>query len=160
MPTEEQQRIHSENLARINKATNDKVNAWMAYYTKYTIHIEAPEMLLSQIQSDIEKVSGYEFNWERANGEKVCARTSPTWNGGCGIKWYNHEKDILSVSELHPYAFISVSGVGEEEGDEWILFVTNGKTQIMSTYKTSRAICTLKRIWLPSQAVTGQTQKL
>lgn len=47
---------------------------------------------------------------------------------GDECKWYEHEKDVKSASTVAPNVIIQISGDGEEQGDEWVLYALNGET--------------------------------
>jgi hypothetical protein len=46
-----------------------------------------------------------------------------------GMKWYDHEKDIINLSKKFPNVLIELDGEGEETGDIWKLYAKGGKTQ-------------------------------
>ena len=52
-------------------------------------------------------------------------------NGKSGekIKWYDHEEDIGNFSKLYPNQVFKLEGEGEESGDIWIKYFSNGKMQ-------------------------------
>jgi hypothetical protein len=45
------------------------------------------------------------------------------------IKWYSHKEDMLAMSTSFPETLFTLRGEGEESGDEWVLYVKNGKSQ-------------------------------
>lgn len=77
----------------------------MGYYTQYDItdnDLEVREALVG--------ISGYEHIDEDD-----------------AIKWYSCEKDMKEVSKMFPDKLITVSGIGEENGDVWVSYAKNGK---------------------------------
>jgi hypothetical protein len=45
------------------------------------------------------------------------------------VKWYDHEEDMRNFSRSHPNVLFTLSGIGEEPSDMWVLYVKNGKCQ-------------------------------
>lgn len=80
----------------------------MGYYTDYDLS----EVSLEQ-QEQLDKIVGYNIS-----------------ENPIGVKWYNHEQDLLKLSLMYPEDIIEVSGVGEESGDIWIKYFKNGKVQV------------------------------
>jgi len=79
----------------------------MGYYTDFDISKNSEE-----VQEAIEEQSGYTF-----------------YSGHLNAKWYNCEADVRAVSKRFPDQLITVSGVGEEQGDMWVLYAKDGKIQ-------------------------------
>ena len=47
------------------------------------------------------------------------------------IKWYDQETDMLEYSLRYPETIFKITGDGEEQGDEWIAYYLNGKSQTL-----------------------------
>ena len=45
------------------------------------------------------------------------------------IKWYDHEENMIELSEKYPNYLFTLSGEGEESGDIWRTYFKNGKCQ-------------------------------
>lgn len=45
-------------------------------------------------------------------------------------KWYEHERDMMEMSEAMPAYLFTLSGEGEEAEDLWRKYFINGKMQI------------------------------
>ena len=60
------------------------------------------------------------------------ARYSLCENGDCygETKWYHHQEDLKAFSIKHPTALFKLSGEGEENGDIWDEYYSNGKIQV------------------------------
>lgn len=98
----------------------------MGYYTNYTItafdydgeckreievidyHADAKD---SQIVADLERIASF----------------LPTRDS---CKWYEHEEDMIKLSQKHPAILFKLHGAGEETGDIWDKWFLNGKKQI------------------------------
>lgn len=80
----------------------------MGYYTDFDISSNSEE-----VQAAIEKVSGY-TGW---------------YDGTMNAKWYGCNEDCLAVSKMFPDQLIVVEGNGEEQGDQWKSYYSNGKMQ-------------------------------
>lgn len=46
-------------------------------------------------------------------------------------KWYDHEKDMLSVSREWPDRVFRLDGEGKESGDIWVKFFKDGQVQMV-----------------------------
>jgi hypothetical protein len=44
-------------------------------------------------------------------------------------KWYSHEEDMKLFSKRYPNTVFVLEGEGEEQGDHWICYFSNGKMQ-------------------------------
>ena len=57
------------------------------------------------------------------------------WNpfNGAPQKWYQHEKDMIKVSEKYPDIVWILDGIGEEGFDVWRKYFYNGKIQRANT---------------------------
>jgi len=51
-------------------------------------------------------------------------------NGLIDCKWYEHDDDMLRLSERYPMVVFTLSGEGEESGDIWKKYYCAGKVQI------------------------------
>jgi hypothetical protein len=47
---------------------------------------------------------------------------------GDECKWYEHDKDARAASLVAANVIIQITGDGEEQGDEWVLYALNGET--------------------------------
>lgn len=45
------------------------------------------------------------------------------------VKWYDHEEDMLMLSEAYPELVFVLYGEGEEQGDMWYKYFKNNKMQ-------------------------------
>jgi|SRR5215217_1395397 len=82
----------------------------MGYYTKYAISTDSIEHNEQIIQDIIERS-------EYINPlEEEC-------------KWYDHEEDVLEISEKYPTVLIKLEGIGEEPPDMWHKYFKNGQMQ-------------------------------
>jgi hypothetical protein len=91
----------------------------MGYYTNYklTLHLDP--------NSQYDEIEVY-FNDSEHEGEY--------WHGILdgdrgSMKWYDHDDDMLAISELFPDVVFKLEGEAEESGDLWIKYYKNGKKQ-------------------------------
>ena len=84
----------------------------MGYYTNFSL--------------EIVKGNDYETDYESEIGE-ISEYGSSTFEES--IKWYDHEKHMRQYSLLHPEVLFKLSGDGEENGDIWAEYYSNGKMQ-------------------------------
>lgn len=85
----------------------------MGYCTNYTLTIEPrnyPEEVL------FEQTSYYGALEDFINKEV------------CGIKWFEHEDDLICISKKYPDLLFVLEGVGEEHPDIWKKYFKNGKS--------------------------------
>lgn len=81
----------------------------MGYYTDFDFSGNRPEVIRA-----IEDSSGY--------GKSSDGHYSQ-------IKWYDWNKNMLTVSLLFPEEILMISGEGEEQGDIWEAYFKNGKSK-------------------------------
>lgn len=82
----------------------------MGYYTDYDFSKNPDEVIEA-----IEEISSY---GDSAGG---------TYGG---VKWYNHDEHMKSVSLMFPDKIIHLQGEGEERADLWRKAYLNGKVAI------------------------------
>jgi len=90
----------------------------MGYCTRYDIS-DNPET----VQQAIEEKSQYRFYHGQTEE----------------VKWYDWKQHCLEVSKDFPNLVISVSGDGEEQGDQWKAYLKDGKIQIAKAVVTFEA---------------------
>lgn len=44
-------------------------------------------------------------------------------------KWYDYDADMKKISREHPGVLFELTGDGEEQGDQWITYYKDGKSQ-------------------------------
>lgn len=84
----------------------------MGYQTDFELTFDAPG-LEEVIYAKLKDISGYIFN------------DSYIYSA----KWYDHDKDMLTLSLAYPDILFTLEGKGEESDDIWISYYQNGKTQ-------------------------------
>src|SRR5574343_426942 len=87
----------------------------MGYYTAYTLKVlnGSPD-LIGQFIDECEE-----------------ARDALKRDGSYrdSVKWYSVFNDLIDFSRRHPSAVFALYAVGEEAGDDWVLYVSDGKVQ-------------------------------
>lgn len=95
----------------------------MGYYTNYEITIDKHNSEID-VQSDdfveivvsrLNELSDYGFDEDLSQ---------------YSIKWYDWEDHMRQLSSEFPSVLFTVNGVGEEDGDIWRAYFTNGKCQL------------------------------
>jgi|WetSurMetagenome_2_1015567.scaffolds.fasta_scaffold767129_1 hypothetical protein len=93
----------------------------MGYYTSYKLTLHEPSSFVGREE---ELIGAF---------RKICdgAEFGLTEHGNTAesIKWYDHEDDLCKFSRMYPEVVFKLSGEGEESGDQWVLYVKNGKSQ-------------------------------
>lgn len=94
----------------------------MGYYTRYTGKVTGPKELVDDFANKYED--------ERANayGFEPYDFIRQEFFGGEALTWYDHENDILELSNKHPNLLFHLEGEGEESGDIWKKWFRNGKS--------------------------------
>ena len=88
----------------------------MGYYTQYSFTVlEGGEELIEKFREENENAK-YAFD-ESGSTESEC-------------KWYDSQKELLEFSMKHPNALFLLEGNGEENGDQWKLYVQSGHFQV------------------------------
>lgn len=95
----------------------------MGYYTDYTIRVSP--VTAAEINADLES---FQALFEELTGYQLDDEFQLY-----GVKWYEHEKNMIELSKLYPTAVWQLDGVGEEEGDVWRVYFKNGKKQDANT---------------------------
>jgi len=87
----------------------------MGYYTYHNINIVAGDKSLldsEEFQSFFEKTTNYVFGVINERN----------------VKWYDSEKDMVTISKQYPNVVFEVYGDGENYDDNWVAYYCNGKT--------------------------------
>lgn len=89
----------------------------MGYQTQHTLEINKKDDINGPLNEDIvEQIE-----------ENIASESGYYWPFEDSIKWYDCEKDMLSVSKKYPDYLLTVRGEGEESGDIWATVFNNGK---------------------------------
>lgn len=94
----------------------------MGYYTDYEISIEkhnsaidvTDPTFVETVVGHLNEISDYEFDEDLEIS---------------GVKWYDWESDMRKLSAEFPAVLFIVDGNGEEDGDIWRAYITDGKVQ-------------------------------
>ena len=82
----------------------------MGYYTDYKVQVTPNIPGLEEV---LDKITGYVWT------KSLTAE---------GIKWYEHDKNMLTISNLYPDNLFILSGEGEDTGDRWKEYYKAGKS--------------------------------
>ena len=84
----------------------------MGYYTNYRLKTDPP-------LPDVSVSDDYEISTDsKGRAHSV------------GIKWYDHELEMVDASKNHPDTLFVLDGWGEEDGDVWRKYFQRGLVQI------------------------------
>lgn len=83
----------------------------MGYYTKYELEYDDEDGFEDEITDALDKL-GYS---DLAAGHSM------------EMKWYDHERDMIELSQEFPDTVFILTGCGEEEGDLWKKRFVDGK---------------------------------
>lgn len=89
----------------------------MGYCTKYKLDVKSENKC--DIIADLRKNNEDARYAIDANGKSI----QP-------CKWYRSEREMVDFSRNYPETLFTLTGYGEIEGDVWIKYFLNGKTQI------------------------------
>ena len=95
----------------------------MGYYTSYKLTIHEPSSYVGFITEKV-VIEGFRKASDGANYS-----LTEDGNTAQSTKWYDHEEDLCRFSRMHPEIVFKLRGDGEESGDQWFLYVKNGKSQ-------------------------------
>ena len=94
----------------------------MGYYTRYKLTLHEPSSFVGREE---ELIAGF---------RKACdgAEFALTEHGNSyeATKWYSHDEDLRKFSRMYPDVVFKLTGEGEESGDQWCLYVKNGRSQM------------------------------
>ena len=87
----------------------------MGYYSRFTVKQVAGTLVHSGVIADeLQKISnGYTFDYDGTGDDEY--------------KWYNYQKDMITLSNLHKDCIFRVHREGEESGDIEDTYYKNGK---------------------------------
>lgn len=92
----------------------------MGYYTDYDLEVQGSKEDIEKFDEDIES-----YNIEFVSGYgKVQAVLEGEFKE---VKWYEHDGDMVTLSEKYPNLLFILNGVGEEFPDFWRKYYKNGK---------------------------------
>lgn len=89
----------------------------MGYYTEYTFSVikNLNNIELDTFLGILTDIAEYDFNPDGTTH---------------GIKWYDHEKDMLELCSRFPDCVFLLEGVGEEDGDIWRQYYKHGEVVV------------------------------
>jgi hypothetical protein len=102
----------------------------MGYFTTYKLTIEGVDQkVVSDIlshtipESEESDSSTLAEIFEISSDEEILGNTFTI-----NTKWYEHEVDLVLLSEVYPTALFRLIGWGEDVADYWVAYYQNGKT--------------------------------
>lgn len=93
----------------------------MGYYTKFTLKWTVTTGEVAKLNREIEDF--LEENSDTYYGIEPDGRSADE------CKWYDHEKDMVKLSNLFPSVLFEMEGEGEESDDQWRRYYLAGKCQ-------------------------------
>lgn len=87
----------------------------MGYYTAYTLKV---------LNGSPDLIGQFIAECDEAGDALKCDGTHRE-----SVKWYSVFDDLCQFSKRHPSAVFALYGVGEEAGDDWVLYASDGKIQ-------------------------------
>lgn len=96
----------------------------MGYYTQFEIEADGfkDKMEAEFFNFRLNKISNYYFNASVGDGVLIIETDD--------IKWYDWEKDLITISKEFPHVLIEVNGSGESTGDIWHARFRNGESEV------------------------------
>lgn len=90
----------------------------MGYETRHNLEVHIGEMNITKVLKEVgEDFNGLHYAIDEY-GDSLDA-----------VKWYEHEGDMLLLSERYPELVFELHGEGEENDDMWYKYFKNGKMQ-------------------------------
>lgn len=93
----------------------------MGYYTDYDLEV----VDCADLEFDDVEAAALEIDTDY--GEELVNQLLQ--GNGYNCKWYDHEKDMRTLSLKCPDVLFRLKGHGEEEGDQWVKYFKNGLMQ-------------------------------
>lgn len=108
----------------------------MGYYTYYSLNAYEKNEVgdFYSIPDDLEAKI---VKWEAENLEHIFSLDDKCFYDGLGrgcLKWYDHVEDMKIISKAFPDVWFVLGGEGEERGDNWILYIHNGKAERVDSH--------------------------
>ena len=106
----------------------------MAYYTFFELSTKDNKYKVSDIINYMNKRNKgddcfYPFIYSFEDYEEDVSVTDFQLDADDVFKWYEHNGEMLELSEQFPETVFCLSGKGEESGDLWKSYYKNGKMQ-------------------------------
>ncbi len=100
----------------------------MAYMTYYSMEISEPKPTVADaarwLAETVDKTPPTHPEHEQ---------NSSFWelvlSGEEDAPWYNHKEDMQALSKMWPDILFTLTGIGEEQDDQWVEYHMNGKVQ-------------------------------
>ena len=112
----------------------------MGYYTKYQLDVDPTGMIitvpLGELVTEVDLLTDSEKSRMVQKTVGVYEEVVKQLEVGYGNpfheanKWYEHERDMKSISRDFPAVVFTLSGIGEENSDMWVKYFKNGKVQV------------------------------
>lgn len=96
----------------------------MSYKTDYVLEVQGIDQ---QTFDAIDKVLA-EINGDMEPADPYPTDTDFHWNGP-GLSWYDHEEDMVKLSQQFPDILFILSGNGENAGNLWKAYFLGGLIQ-------------------------------
>lgn len=87
----------------------------MGYNTSFELTYDAPAGV--DVDGDTLVSDGYEYTVADLLNDEAQ-----------GVKWYDHENDMIALSRLYPTVLFALTGTGEEPHDQWRTWYRSGKS--------------------------------
>lgn len=111
----------------------------MGYYTRYDMSVyegnyNAHDIARFMLEKNNECDAYYAFKYDLKNllediDDKNGIANALSLESVAECKWYEHEKEMRELSKEFPDVVFKLHGEGEDNGDIWIKYFTNGKMQ-------------------------------
>lgn len=99
----------------------------MGYYTYYSLKVKGVKngQEANRLYNDLKALNNNYLEMYESSDSRITA-----FDSSDSCKWYDHETDMLKLSQKYPHMMFQLYGDGEEYDDFWYEYYQNGTLDI------------------------------